>query len=81
MSQDTTAIQFIRKLNESVKEYRKQLSDTRSDEDAAHFFNANLKSFLKNHTDELSVLGNMNFDRSFMSWIKNYLFKEKEKNV
>jgi hypothetical protein len=77
MAQNTQAILFLHRLNESVKEYRKQLNDTRSDEDAAHFFAVDLKRFLKNHQEELAVLGNMNFDRSFMSWLKNYLFKEK----
>ena len=71
-----TAIQFLQKLKDSVKEYRKQINDTRSEEDAAHFFNPSLKTFLKNHKEELNELSNMSFDKSFMSWIKNYLMKE-----
>ena len=76
MTNQTTPIQFLQKLRECVKEYRKQINDTRSEEDAAHFFNPSLKSFVKNHKDEMNELSNMSFDKSFMSWIKNYLLKE-----
>ena len=72
-----TPIQFLQKLNECVKEFRKQQNDCGSEQDAAHFFNSNLKSFLKNHRTELVALGNMNFERPFMSFLKNYLLSEK----
>jgi len=72
MSQLTT-IQFLQKLKDSVKEYRKQINDTRSEEDAAHFFNPSLKTFLRDSSEELGILSNMNFDKSFLSWVKNYL--------
>jgi glycyl-tRNA synthetase beta subunit len=71
-----TTIQFCNKLKECTKEYKKQLNDTRDDKDAAHFFNARLKKFLLDHRDELDILGTMNFDRAFMSWISNYLLRE-----
>jgi hypothetical protein len=71
-----TPIQFCNKLKDCTKEYRKQLNDTRDDGDAAHFFDVTLKRFLKNHEDELDILGSMNFDRAFMSWVSNYLLRE-----
>jgi len=75
--EDTTleTIQFLQKLRDSVKEYKKQLSDTRDDIDSAHFFNADLKAFLKKNKAELDILATMNFDKSFMSWVKTYLLK------
>ena len=71
-----TTIQFLRLLNDCVHEYKKQIDDTRDEKDAAHFFNPSLKSFIKNHKDEMNELSNINFDKSFMSWVKNYLLKE-----
>ena len=78
MSEQITPFQFLQRLKECVKEYRKQINDTRSEEDAAHFFNVRMKSFLKSHKDELNELSQISFEKSFMSWIKNYLLKESE---
>jgi hypothetical protein len=69
------SIQFLQKLRECVKEYKKQLSDTRDDTDAAHFFDADLKIFLKKNKSELDILASMNFEKSFMTWVKSYLLK------
>jgi hypothetical protein len=69
------AKQFLTKLSECVKEYKKQIGDTRDEQDAAYFFNPALKKFLADHPDEMKVLSTMNFDRSFMSFLKTYLLK------
>jgi len=75
MSTELTPKQFSQKLYECVKEYKKQLNNTRDDGDAAHFFNASLKKFLKDHEAEMNILSNLNFEKPFMSWLKNYLMK------
>ena len=75
MATTITSTKFVTKLTECVKEYRKQLNATRDDADAAHFFDKNLKKFLVDHKDDIIVLSGLNFDRSFTSWLKNYLYK------
>jgi len=78
MSESIDSLRFVQKLQECVKEYKKQLSATRDDSDAAHYFNAGLKKFLKDHQAEMNVLAMMNFDKGFMTWIKVYLLAEKK---
>jgi len=78
MSEPIDSLKFVQKLQECVKEYKKQLGATRDDSDAAHYFNAGLKKFLKDHQTEMNVLAMMNFDKGFMTWIKNYLLAEKK---
>ena len=73
---ELTPICFLQKLQECRKEYHKQLQSTRSESDSAHFFNPSLKSFLKKHQEELTLLCGMNFDRSFISFVNTYLLKE-----
>lgn len=73
MSKDMSSTQFVKKLKECIAEYRKQLEETRDDNDAAHFFNPSLKTFLKQHEEEITILSSMNFERPFISWMKNYL--------
>jgi len=75
-----SSIDFVKKLKDSIKEYKKQLNETRDDIDAAHFFNSSLKKFIKDHEDEITVLSTLNFERSFCIWIKTYLLKENNKN-
>ena len=71
-----TPIQFVQKLKDSVQEYKKKSIDTRDDSDAAYFFNPALKTFLKKHKNELDILSTLNFEKSFMTWMKTYLLKE-----
>jgi hypothetical protein len=78
MSEQITSLKFVQKLQECVKEYKKQMNATRDDIDAAHFYNPTFKKFLKDHSDELNILAQMNFDKSFMSWVKTYLFSVKK---
>ncbi len=66
--------QFVKKLVACIKEYRKQQNETRDDLDAAHFFDAGLKKFLKDHMEEVTMLSTLNFERPFISWMKSYLF-------
>ena len=80
MSDEMSSLRFVQKLQECVKEYKKQLGATRDDSDAAHYFNAGLKKFLKDHQAEMNVLSTLNFDRGFMSWIKVYLLAEKKED-
>lgn len=75
MAKEISSIQFVRKLQECVGEYKKQLNETGDESDAAHFFNPNLKSFLKKHEQEVTILSSMNFERAFITWIKVYLLK------
>jgi hypothetical protein len=77
MGNDDTSIHFVKMLKDCVSEYKKQLSDTRDDSDAAHFFNPALKKFLKDNQRAITLLATMNFERPFISWMKNYLFKAK----
>ena len=72
---ELTSLQFTQKLSDSVKEYRKQLAATRDDQDAAVYFNLTLKHFLKTHEKEMNLLANLSFEKSFMTWMKNYLLK------
>lgn len=71
----TNSIQFCKTFKECVKEYKKQLNETRSDEDAAYFFNKTYLEFLKKHKEELNILGSINCEKPFFSWLKNYLLK------
>jgi hypothetical protein len=73
-------LKFIQKLQECVKEYKRSLNQTRDDSDAAHFYNAGLKKFLKDHPQELTILSTLNFEKSFMTWIKIYLLAEKKED-
>lgn len=70
--------QFLKKLNDCVKEYKQKYNETRDDIDAAFYYNKDLKRFLEQNKDELDLLGGMNFDRGFISWVRNYLFKKKD---
>jgi len=75
MPKDISSKQFVNKLIECVKEYRKQINDTRDDSDAAHFFDSSLKKFLKDHEAEVTQLSTLNFERPFMVWMKTYLLR------
>ena len=78
MSESITSLKFVQKLQECVKEYKRGMNETRDDYDTAHFYSPANKKFLKDHSDELNILAQMNFDKSFMSWVKTYLFSVKE---
>ena len=75
MAKSLSSIQFVTKFQEAVKEYKSQLSATRDESDAAHFFNPVLKKFLKDHPEEMLILSGMNCERPFMSFVKHYLLK------
>jgi len=74
MTKEITSKVFVTNFIASVKEYRRQLAETRDDSDAAHYFNPKLKKFLKDHMVEINQLSVLNFDRSFIAWMKMYLF-------
>jgi hypothetical protein len=67
---------FVCKLIDCVKEYKKQLNDTRDEKDAAYFFDAKLKTFIKQNIEEITLLSTLNFERPFISWVKLYLLKD-----
>ncbi len=71
----TEVLKFVQSLHQCIKEYKKQMIDTRDDSDAAYFFKPELKKFLQNHKEELNILSQLNFEKPFMSWVKGYLFK------
>ena len=75
MAKAKSSKEFVNKLKECVQEYRKQLNDTRDESDAAHFFDASLKKFIKDNVDDINTMSTMNFERPFMSWVKSYLMK------
>ena len=75
MPKDISSKQFVSKLVDCVKEYKKQINETRDDSDAAHFFDPKLKKFLKDHEDEVTHLSTLNFERAFITWMKIYLLK------
>jgi len=68
-------LKFVKKLVDCVKEYRKQLNETADDIDAAHFYDPKLKAWLVEHKQELDCLSTINFDKSFMTFLKHYLLK------
>jgi len=72
---ELTSYLFLGLLQKCIREYKKQMLDTRDDNDAAHFFNSGLKTFLESHKKELDILSTLNFEKQFMSWVKNYLLK------
>jgi len=74
VAKDIPSTQFVKKLTESVKEYKKLMLDCRDDSDAAHFFDPGLKKFLKDHKDSIIQLSSLNFERPFISWLKSYLY-------
>ena len=69
-------LHFLQKVQECVKEYRKQLNDTRDEADAAHFYNSSLRTFIHKHQKEFGILATMNFEKPFLSWMKTYLLKK-----
>ena len=73
---ELTPLQFATKFIECLKEYRKQLGDTRSEKDSAHFFNTALKKFIKDHEKELKILSTINCERSFLKFCNDYIFKK-----
>ncbi len=64
---------FLTTLKQCVQEYKKQMGDTRSEPDAAYFFDKTLKNFIIKNKDEFSILSTMNFDRSFVTFVNTYL--------
>ena len=75
MNKEIASDKFVKKLIECVKEYKKQLMETRDDGDAAHFFNSSLKKFLIDNKKEIILLSSLNFERPFTTWLKMYLYK------
>jgi len=73
-------LKFVQKLQECVKEWRQKSIQTRDDSDTAHYFNAGLKKFLKDHKEEMNILSTMTFERAFMIWMKTYLLSEKKED-
>ena len=78
MPKEISSVVFVKKITECVKEYKKQMSNCRDDSDASYFFDKKLKKFLVDHKDEVIILSSLNFERPFISWIKNYLLAEKK---
>ena len=76
---ELNSLQFVQKLQESFKQYKKQLGDTNDDADAAHFFPQELKNFLIKHKKEIDILSNMNYERYFVVWIRKYIYNETKK--
>lgn len=72
---ELTNLQFVQKVYECFKEYKKQLGDTNDDGDAAFYFNETLRTFLIKHKQEIDVLSNMNFERHFIAWVRKYIYK------
>jgi len=67
-------LQFIQNLILCLKEYKKQLGDTRSESDSAYFFNPGLKKFIKKHEKEFKLLSTINCERSFLKFCETYFF-------
>ncbi len=67
-------IQFVSKFIECLKEWRRQLNDTRDEKDAAHFFNPSLKKYIKDHEKELKLLSTINCERGFLKFCNDYMY-------
>ena len=67
--------QFISTFIECLREYRKQLGDTRSEHDSAYFFNPKLKKFINDHQKEFKLLSTINCERSFIKFCETWFFK------
>lgn len=74
---DMTPNEFMKMLQKCINEYKKQLKETRDDSDACHYFSKPLLNFMLAHKSEFDILATMNFDKSFMSWLKNYVYAVK----
>lgn len=72
---------FLNTLKKCLQEYRKQQAETRgTDEDIAHFFDSSLKTWVKKNKYQIvTLLGGMNFERPFVTFVKNYLLKDENK--
>ena len=68
--------QFVQKFIESLKEWKKQIGDTRSEHDAAYFFDAKLKKFLIDYKTEISLLSTINCERNFLGWVKSWIYQK-----
>ena len=71
-------ISFCKKLAACVKEYKKQSYETADDIDAAHFFDKGLKKWISQHIEEIDILATLKLDKSFVTFVKHYLFQQEE---
>ena len=69
-------LNYCKKLQACVKEYKKQIHETADDEDAAYFYDKGLKKWIKDNMESLDVLATLNLDRGFVTFVKHYLFSE-----
>ena len=69
-------LKFVQTLVDCIKEYRKQQKQTADDIDCAYFYDKKLKKFLKDHKKELDLLATINFEKSFLVFVKHYLFDD-----
>ena len=65
---------FVKELKECVQEYRKQLNETATDEDAARFYNKKLAGWIFDHMKEIDMLSTIGLNKSFVIFVKHYLF-------
>lgn len=71
-------VTFVKKLRECVNEYKKQLRETDTDEDAARFFNKNLTKWIFNYINEIDILATIGLNKSFVTFVKHYLIEYRD---
>jgi hypothetical protein len=74
MATNLDSISFCKKLSACIKEYKKQVSETGDDIDAAYFYDKGLKKWIKDNMECLNILSSHGLDKGFMVFVKHYLF-------
>lgn len=76
MADEFNSKQFAMKFVECIKEWRKQMGDTRSEKDAAYFFDKSLKKFIRDNVHAFNILSTINCERNFLKWVNDYILEE-----
>lgn len=80
METNKVTLDFCKKLEACVDEYKKQTRETYDETDAAHFYDKKLKKWINDHYDEITILSRIGLHKGFISFITHSLFNEEESN-
>ena len=78
METNKTTLDFCKKLEACVDEYKKQTRETYDETDAAHFYDKKLKKWINDHYDEITILSRVGLHKGFISFITHSLFNKEE---
>ena len=77
-SNNDCSLNFCKKLEACVEEYKKQTRETYDEADAAHFYDKKLKEWINKHYDEITILSRIGLHKGFISFITHSLFNDEE---